>query len=168
MKRGLTFRSFIDARRHLDAWLFLLAALSALPVGLRAQAPAPSLISPRLRIVVFQFTSVPDDSTHRALAASVARSIVQALVADSTFLVMAHPRAEKNPAAPGADARYGIVGAVAEIRGRTYVDLRVVGLQEVQVLVRESMAINPAAEGAVPRAAKELAGRIRDHLTHTR
>ncbi len=130
-----------------------------------AQPTVAAASSPRFRIVVFQFTSLPDDSGHRAFAATVARSLVHSLAADSFFQVMAHPRASRDPSRPAGDAQYGVVGAVADLDGTLRVDLRVVDIQHVALLVKESLTITDAStEGALMTATTELAGRIRDRI----
>jgi len=62
-----------------------------------------------------------------------------------------------------------VIGAVAELEGKTRVDMQLAGIKEVQIVARESLTVDPSVAGAIPRAAKELAGRIHDRLlTHAR
>src|SRR5258706_8070348 len=88
-----------------------------------AQEPAKSIRPRQFRIVVFQFTAAPDDSTHRALATSLSGSLVKALIADPTFQVLSHPRGSRN--GTGADAQYAVLGAISERQTGLRIDLRI-------------------------------------------
>ena len=134
--------------------------------SVRAQPAASATTSaPRLRIVVFQFTSAPDDSGHRVFAATVARSLVHSLIADSAFQVMTHPRAARDAYRSAADAQYAVVGTVAELDGALSLDVRVLDIQHVALLGKETLAITDASSrGALLEATTELAGRIRNRI----
>src|SRR5712692_10279569 len=84
--------------RGLFALLFTGRAAGQQPAGAHPGSVADSIRPSPIRIVIFDLVAAQNDSTHRALAVTVSRSLVQAFAADSAFLVMTHPRAERDPA----------------------------------------------------------------------
>jgi TolB-like protein len=118
----------------------------------------------RIRLVVFQFNALPNDASHRGLAASVARSLVDSLSKDPALQLMSHPRGARTGSRSSGDAQYAIIGTVAELPGRIRVDVRIADIQHVQVVAFESVNQPDATAVSIAASAKALAARIHDRL----
>src|SRR5437016_13994417 len=91
--------SAICSIRALMLWLPEPRALGALLLvlaGPSALAQAPGAASPPVRIVVYQFTIAKNDAELGMVGSAITRAMVQQLAGDPAFLVMSHPRAERN------------------------------------------------------------------------
>ncbi|MBI4500506.1 MAG: hypothetical protein HY700_05035 [Gemmatimonadetes bacterium] len=150
----------------LARWLFFAAIAGAghqsLARAQTARPPDPAAI----RIVVFQFTTARSDSALRVVATAVARSLVATLVRDPAFVVMSNPRARQGAPgrAAGGNAQYAVIGSVAELRGMVRIDARLVDIERVQLLVRETLSLTGADSATVDRAGAQLAAWVRDRL----
>jgi hypothetical protein len=152
-----------SARRRSGPWCLLLALAAGFPATGDAQSAGPPAAGDStIRLVVFQFSSVPDDSVHQAAATSLAESVARALAGQPGIVVMPHPRA---PRGGGPNARYGIVGAVAANGSSARVDIRVVDIAAMTLLGSETADVSGALTGEVlARMGADLADRVGRHL----
>jgi TolB-like protein len=143
---------------------FLGTALLGVPrAAAEAQSPAAADTS-RVRIVVFQFEAVPNDSAHRVLATIFSRALVRAFVADTALKVMTHPRASRDGSAAG-NAQYGILGGMVEREGQVRIDLRIADIAAVQLVWRDTSSVGDTTAQSLASAALALAGRVTERLT---
>ena len=151
--------------RRLRAGALALALLAWCRSAAEAQDPPPARIAspPQFRVVVFQFVAAPNDSLHRALAESLSRSLVRALVTDQTFQVLSHPRGSRN--GTGNDAQYAILGSISELQTGMRVDLRITDIAHVALVAHDSASLTSTSGPSVDLMAASLAIRIRDRLT---
>ena len=153
--------------RWLRAGAMALAFLAWCRSAALAQEPQKPPAPSRIRVVVFQFVAAPNDSSHRALASTLSRALVDRLAADPTFLVMSHPRASRAGTGTG-DAQYAILGAVSELQTGLRVDLRVTDIAHVQLVGHDSASVVSKSTPSLMLVAGSLAIRLRDRLTAIR
>jgi hypothetical protein len=125
---------------------------------------APARALNPIRIVVFQLGSEPKDSAHQAQASFFSRALVRALVADTTFKVMSHPRRSQDRTGATGDAQYGIIGTLVDRWDTLRIDLRIADIQHVQVTAVPKLDLLDQSPTALTDAAATLAARIRDTL----
>jgi hypothetical protein len=141
-------------------------ALSLMAAGrpaARAQDATRPSPPPQFRIVVFEFTAAPGDSSHRALASSLSRSLVKALIADPTFQVLSHPRGTRN--GTGNDAQFAILGAVSEQSTGLRVDLRITDIAHVALVAHDSATLASTSGPSIDLMAANLVIKLRDRLS---
>jgi hypothetical protein len=119
----------------------------------------------QIRIVVFQLESSAKDSAHRAQATFFSRALVRALVADTTFKVMSHPRRTQDRTGATGDAQYGIIGSLVDKWDTLRIDLRIADIQHVQVTPVPKLDLLDQSPAALTAAAGTLALRVREALT---
>jgi TolB-like protein len=143
----------------------LALVLAVAPGSVEAQSTAAD--TSRVRIVVFQFEAMPNDSAHRALAATFSRTLVRAFVADTALKVMTHPRASQDRTAAG-NAQFGILGGMVEREGQVRIDLRIADIAAVRLVWRDTSSVGDTTAQSLAAVAAELAGRVRERLTAPR
>ena len=153
---------------RLDVRTALLVALLAgtgAPVLLRAQTPPAAYPAP-LRIVVFQFTIPASDPGLGPLANGVAQSLVRNLTRDSAFRVMSKPRADRAPPGrPAArNAQYAVIGSVSRSQDAIRIDTRLLDIERVQLLARQTLSLNGADVTPASLAGAQLASWVHQRL----
>ena len=144
--------------RALGALLLVLAGPSAL-------AQAPGAASPPVRIVVYQFTIAKNDAELGMVGSAITRAMVQQLAGDPAFLVMSHPRAERNRSGTArGNAQYAVVGGIAERNRMVRIDARIVDVEKVQLVVRETLSLSDTDPQLVKTAAARLADWVHQRL----
>jgi len=133
----------------------LVALLFVAPAG-RAQTAQPPREAGRMRIMVYQFRYSPADSAHRRLASTLAERLAQGLARDSAFRVMTDPRARRDPSRPRADVQYAVLGGITETAGKLTIDLRLLDVQTVHLLLRDSLPLEGSDSTSVGAAGRRL------------
>jgi TolB-like protein len=141
-----------------------LIALPFLAAAGHAQTAGPPRDAGRMRIMVYQFRYSPADSSHRALASTLAQLLAWGLGRDSAFRLMTDPRARRDPSRPRADVQYAVVGAVTDAAGKLTVDMRLLDVQRVHLLLRESLPLEGKDSISIAAAGRTLSTWVHDQM----
>jgi len=142
----------------------LVPLLLALPASFAAQQPLP-----RIRIVVYKLTPVPNDAPTQILATAVGRALVHALADDSLFELMSYPGASNRTDTSRPTAQYAVVGGVAVKAGLTRVDMRILDIPNVRLLATQQLAIpEESIKDPAGWAGRRLAKNVHDHFAAAR
>ena len=144
----------------------MLATLLLALAGPGAHAQAPAAVATPVRIVVYQFTIAKDDAELGMVGSAITRAMVQQLAGDPAFLVMSHPRADQNRSGIArGNAQYAVVGGVSARNGMVRIDARIVDVEKVQLVVRETLSLRDTDPRLVKTAAARLADWVHQRLT---